>query len=174
METQLLVEFLRRLLIVLTVPMRNGNIFDFSTPFTNTNRSYRTYEEWKHGTLTSLSNSLNSSYRTYEEWKQILFRNYKQTNKVLTVPMRNGNDIEGFDSVIGSVGSYRTYEEWKQVSICFFNSEVWVLTVPMRNGNFLCSTLLVPVLVVLTVPMRNGNFVMVCVSSAPTRFLPYL
>jgi len=33
--------------------------------------SYRTYEEWKHSTLTSLSNSVNTcSYRTYEEWKR--------------------------------------------------------------------------------------------------------
>ena len=54
-----------------------------------------------------------SSYRTYEEWKHT--RNWKTSCecKVLTVPMRNGN--EGVD-IYGD---------------CVYR----VLTVPMRNGN---------------------------------------
>jgi len=32
-------------------------------------RSYRTYEEWKHSSGTLNPSQKSSSYRTYEEWK---------------------------------------------------------------------------------------------------------
>jgi len=55
--------------------------------------------------------------------------------KVLTVPMRNGNErmkgIGGSDAA----GSYRTYEEWKPLANYIKQLEDLVLTVPMRNGN---------------------------------------
>ena len=55
-------------------------------------------------------------------------------DRVLTVPMRNGNSILGITSPWYS-SSYRTYEEWKLLNSIL--SIVWsmVLTVPMRNGN---------------------------------------
>jgi len=31
--------------------------------------SYRTYEEWKRGTILVVLGSVSRSYRTYEEWK---------------------------------------------------------------------------------------------------------
>ena len=34
-----------------------------------TERSYRTYEEWKHNVLNDILQYDISSYRTYEEWK---------------------------------------------------------------------------------------------------------
>jgi len=77
--------------------------------------SYRTYEEWKrlvneHNTITQLFRS----YRTYEEWKLHFLRlRGRRIFKVLTVPMRNGNNID-------------KTERFNKTS---------VLTVPMRNGN---------------------------------------
>jgi len=56
-------------------------------------------------------------------------------NKVLTVPMRNGNAIDDDEA-----------EELEQV-----------LTVPMRNGNNGMMMFHYHSSTVLTVPMRNGN-----------------
>jgi len=56
--------------------------------------SYRTYEEWKLGSLGQVVMSFTGSYRTYEEWKR-------------------GCDISNWSW--SSLGSYRTYEEWKHV-----------------------------------------------------------
>jgi len=53
--------------------------------------SYRTYEEWKHYRKEGLSYWKIGSYRTYEEWKLYLIELVKLLQKVLTVPMRNGN-----------------------------------------------------------------------------------
>jgi len=39
-----------------------------------------------------------------------------EENFVLTVPMRNGNNIPLYDRNIAILGSYRTYEEWKLLS----------------------------------------------------------
>jgi len=55
--------------LVLTVPMRNGNLITNEIPVTVIIRSYRTYEEWKRGA------------------RLFCFRGLT----VLTVPMRNGN-----------------------------------------------------------------------------------
>mgnify|MGYP007055983462 CR=1 FL=1 len=56
--------------------------------------SYRTYEEWKQPLKTLWTQGIVGSYRTYEEWK--LYVNYLRIAEfhVLTVPMRNGNDLE--------------------------------------------------------------------------------
>ena len=75
------------------------------------------------------------SYRTYEEWKP--FPDFEEVAivPVLTVPMRNGNDLEK------SLGT----------------GKIKVLTVPMRNGNPESTGREFTAVIVLTVPMRNGN-----------------
>ena len=77
--------------------------------------SYRTYEEWKPDTQKIVTLNITSSYRTYEEWKPLTmkddnvlnkgsYRTYEEwklpirirtaiISKVLTVPMRNGNEV---------------------------------------------------------------------------------
>ena len=60
-------------------------------------------------------------------------------DRVLTVPMRNGNIIPIFMK-------------------CFYT--VHVLTVPMRNGNRSERNFSGKILFVLTVPMRNGNLIL--------------
>jgi len=115
------------------------------------------------------------SYRTYEEWKPIMDRLVACFQKVLTVPMRNGN-------------CHAEYHFWPSES---------VLTVPMRNGNQLSlyqnftTISFLPylwgmetspsllssarVLLVLTVPMRNGNSRSdVFDMNDMNEFLPYL
>ncbi len=78
--------------IVLTVPMRNGNIPGTTNSNTTSSGSYRTYEEWKPIELMTILTHTNfSSYRTYEEWK---LPSHLHTLK-------------------DSLSSYRTYEEWK-------------------------------------------------------------
>jgi len=102
--------------------------------------------------------------------------------KVLTVPMRNGNDCVIATPRIQTTSSYRTYEEWKRYwtpriweAIFGFLPYLWgmetqrkvekpgkgikVLTVPMRNGNSDKSDSTRYHWSVLTVPMRNGNYI---------------
>jgi len=78
--------------IVLTVPMRNGNVRFFD----DVASGKKTFLPYLWGMETHKTDSCTgwggSSYRTYEEWKlddkqiiQII------EDKVLTVPMRNGN-----------------------------------------------------------------------------------
>ena len=92
METNEYPECFTTDLIVLTVPMRNGNIKQYRGELEQSVGSYRTYEEWKHGGGSVPIAVRSSSYRTYEEWKLGLC-NGKQPHcsEVLTVPMRNGN-----------------------------------------------------------------------------------
>jgi len=77
--------------LVLTVPMRNGNGWKRIETGFLTLRSYRTYEEWKHGAIVNVRHIIKSSYRTYEEWKPVRIHINNTVNIVLTVPMRNGN-----------------------------------------------------------------------------------
>jgi len=58
-----------RCIMVLTVPMRNGN------PQSNI----------------SILTPFIRSYRTYEEWKPPVSSHFDNIELVLTVPMRNGN-----------------------------------------------------------------------------------
>jgi len=160
---------------VLTVPMRNGN-----RKFKQLSQqiflgSYRTYEEWKHGSVGVHAPIFKSSYRTYEEWKP----------KV---------KLETLETLLGS---YRTYEEWKRRCQWEYYKHLIVLTVPMRNGNLKKNSpantgailvLTVPMrngnlhtwillgwsMVVLTVPMRNGNRVKTACTECFLKFLPYL
>ena len=76
--------------------MRNGNFSIFVIGTRALFRSYPTYEEWKHFSI-----SLITFY--------LLFQ-------VLILPMRNGNDIPEiiFISPSGK-SSYPTYEEWKLI-----------------------------------------------------------
>jgi len=151
-----------RVIIVLTVPMRNGNCRTSSKQHrTRLSCSYRTYEEWKlrdedtawHCGTTFLPYLWGMETCFWPFFKYLLFF-------VLTVPMRNGNLLKrlgeaclcrflpylwGMETSIWKytrkawiTSSYRTYEEWKRslVSLLFVGISS-VLTVPMRNGNFL-------------------------------------
>jgi len=82
--------------------------------FTKGSSSYPTYEEWKRD-ISEISSRRNSrsSYPTYEEWKQGFGLDMADIEKVLILPMRNGNTF--------SKNNYSTF--------CF------VLILPMRNGN---------------------------------------
>jgi len=121
---------------VLTVPMRNGNNAILSIVWSMGGGSYRTYEEWKLDKEKMRIRKFSSSYRTYEEWKhngvvyEFIFVD------VLTVPMRNGN-----------------FELMKENP-----DSKTVLTVPMRNGNLYPYIRPTIASLVLTVPMRNGNY----------------
>jgi len=75
--------------------------------------SYRTYEEWKPGSSGTGKTTYASSYRTYEEWKLEYGFSHMNSKSVLTVPMRNGNDMKSIILAIFQNSSYRTYEEWK-------------------------------------------------------------
>jgi len=113
METNFGICFFVCLIIVLTVPMRNGNIFKpivlppsvlvLTVPMRNGNSvadiiislllngSYRTYEEWKRDWVSQEDVDAFCSYRTYEEWKL----------------------LDDTRSSTWNLSSYRTYEEWK-------------------------------------------------------------
>jgi len=101
-------------IIVLTVPMRNGNLFqsDSSQPYNLS--SYRTYEEWKLNSIDKPNIPPNSSYRTYEEWKLSFF--YKSFKMFFFRSYRTYEEWKQFLNKIFAGDqdcSYRTYEEWK-------------------------------------------------------------
>ena len=126
-------------LIVLILPMRNGNkeiLKEAIIPYSNS--SYPTYEEWKRWRIAKASvtayqflsylwgmeteKSISSkharmlcSYPTYEEWKHSL-----HVLLFLSIQLR----------------SYPTYEEWKLKLIWHSPWLKSVLILPMRNGNF--------------------------------------
>ena len=102
--------------------------------------------------------------------------------RVLTVPMRNGNNFGCSASSDVSVRSYRTYEEWKRIIFfevvfipymflpylwgmetaqCYFITTQMVQFLPYLWGmETLLSTYSFRFpLSVLTVPMRNGNMI---------------
>jgi len=82
---------LESVLTVLTVPMRNGNFFYclihlhsklvLTVPMRNGN----------YDSTTNLDMTGDGSYRTYEEWKHGSTQGGTGGKRVLTVPMRNGN-----------------------------------------------------------------------------------
>jgi len=145
---------------VLTVPMRNGNNKNYGAQIDNLKKflpylwGMETVIDCPPGRLRH-----TGSYRTYEEWKL--------------------NNTARFG--ITTACSYRTYEEWKQWSVPLTQNQnkkflpyLWgmetpidtrqfvhlyiVLTVPMRNGNKKPSKEGYMTNFVLTVPMRNGNW----------------
>ncbi len=145
-------------------------------------RSYRTYEEWKPSSgLSALQQQ--STFLPYLWGMETLIQwsESKKIEKVLTVPMRNGNNpCATPQKSFGRHSSYRTYEEWKQwrssstnKAIPLFLPYLWgmetilerfarinrkqVLNVPMRNGNLFPDGKVIRLHSVLTVPMRNGN-----------------
>jgi len=63
------------------------------------------------------------------------YRSNFDSDTVLTVPMRNGNNMEIEEKKEMRGCSYRTYEEWKHCLELNFCAFLFVLTVPMRNGN---------------------------------------
>jgi len=93
--------------------MRNGNTAIVLGVIASLFGSYRTYEEWKLTFTSVVRRSMLSSYRTYEEWKPTDYNRKRDTFRVLTVPMRNGNlTCKAYPSAVRN-SSYRTYEEWK-------------------------------------------------------------
>jgi len=68
---------------------------------------------------------------TKSRWKELA-----PPQRVLTVPMRNGNLAKIYELTTNKASSYRTYEEWKLFSHYGGGEAPFcVLTVPMRNGN---------------------------------------
>ena len=119
----------------------------------------------------------NRSYRTYEEWKHYPHPVKRLSVKVLTVPMRNGNARIWATLSTFLISSYRTYEEWKPSSIdatrdttssCSYRTyEEWKHPAPHTRYK--------PYSSVLTVPMRNGNSEMDdSMIDLTGLFLPYL
>jgi len=93
---------LRVIILVLTVPMRNGNppsqslddpVYEkvLTVPMRNGNIRY----------VNSGLPSGSRSYRTYEEWKRPKAPSFRVPTIVLTVPMRNGNEEPGFFVFVG-------------------------------------------------------------------------
>ena len=70
METHLPKDTQHYLTIVLTVPMRNGNLITITMLSFEYVCSYRTYEEWKLVGIIATCITKYCSYRTYEEWKR--------------------------------------------------------------------------------------------------------
>ena len=79
------------ILPVLILPMRNGNTLLSLCKNQLKNRSYPTYEEWKQISYSKIRFSIYSSYPTYEEWKQPKISEISKLERVLILPMRNGN-----------------------------------------------------------------------------------
>ena len=149
----------QRIFIVLILPMRNGNFFPYllSTHIPFQFLSYL----WGMETQIDLCRALcclQRSYPTYEEWKHVISLSWKiSVCLVLILPMRNGNKIlrlawETFLWVLilpmrngnlnkfsifknKELGSYPTYEEWKPSFARCSISLISVLILPMRNGN---------------------------------------
>ena len=102
------------LIIVLILPMRNGNSKYLYVGWTETWSSYPTYEEWKLTIMLFNPFCVTCSYPTYEEWKQ---------------------EKEDIIDVLDD-SSYPTYEEWKPEFVARLNLNFnCVLILPMRNGN---------------------------------------
>jgi len=85
-----------------------------TTKRTKRQSSYRTYEEWKHW-YSRLGYWENYRVLTVpmRNGNRVNGKNRQTTAKVLTVPMRNGNKDLLMYLVIYLLSSYRTYEEWK-------------------------------------------------------------
>jgi len=83
------------------------------------------------------------------------------SNRVLTVPMRNGNSHALPDCTFPSIGSYRTYEEWKPERTNNTWRALWIRSYRTYEEwkRFHDGIFWFDVPVVLTVPMRNGNII---------------
>jgi len=103
--------------------MRNGNSYYSYLSYFSYLSSYPTYEEWKHGLSQALKEDIEmSSYPTYEEWKHTSFiSNIKfVSERVLILPMRNGNYLFQLYFLRYLRCSYPTYEEWKPGNLVIF------------------------------------------------------
>jgi len=60
---------------------------------------------------------------------------HKNFEKLFILPMRNGNEAQGYLRLFKVVAFYPTYEEWKLCfnPLAFFFYILFIL--PMRNGN---------------------------------------
>jgi len=107
--------------LVLTVPMRNGN-FAKAIPNVKTKMSsYRTYEEWKPPTSLVDVLELVSSYRTYEEWKLSKRQCNKLTCNSSYRTYEEWKPRYAIYTLPNYTCSYRTYEEWKLPSIKLYH-----------------------------------------------------
>ncbi len=101
-------------LVVLNLPMRNGNGRSFFPSLLRGESLKSSYEEWKPG----------------EKRAQMSL-----VYAVLNLPMRNGNQrVHRVDSTQG-LGLKSSYEEWKQFRDSVLDDYGRVLNLPMRNGN---------------------------------------
>jgi len=102
-----------KITIVLTVPMRNGNGNNIARARARVFGSYRTYEEWKHATVSTFSAHAFCSYRTYEEWKQCSLARMQifLHSSYRTYEEWKHGSVGG--AMLPFLSSYRTYEEWK-------------------------------------------------------------
>ncbi len=134
-----LLHFLKRCIhavLVLTVPMRNGNPLPMlsieeaevvlTVPMRNGN----------HNRCPCYIRCSIGSYRTYEEWKHI-FSHPSILATFSFLPYLWGMETMVFLQCSQSEQrSYRTYEEWKLGAVLrTLKAPICVLTVPMRNGN---------------------------------------
>ena len=102
--------------LVLILPMRNGNSLLPIEELFLLIGSYPTYEEWKPDTSCSIKSCTYWSFLSYlwgMETKEYITIPCKPVLFVLILPMRNGNEITGFDKGEIDDSSYPTYEEWK-------------------------------------------------------------
>mgnify|MGYP006972346440 CR=1 FL=1 len=154
METRRPTSELKNICIVLTVPMRNGNVTDGATPKIPLASSYRTYEEWKLIQFT-MNADQKPAFLPYLWGMETRLNNRGQIylNTVLTVPMRNGNITLPTSIKRDFIRSYRTYEEWKLLppSIShrtpnLFLPYLWGMETSTNKKSFLILTLFLPYL----------------------------
>ena len=185
--------------LVLTVPMRNGNDQKHPRSEFQPFGSYRTYEEWKQIVTNTIiiKSHLFLPYLWGMETSQA-FHTVLCPSSVLTVPMRNGNQIwltwvkiwimflpylwgmETYGKQCKNLrrryGSYRTYEEWKLPGVerklkitTKFLPYLWGMETHIETWHSWWYVR------VLTVPMRNGNERMKGIGGSDVAaFLPYL
>jgi len=113
--------------------------------------SYRTYEEWKLGYAVTVFNEL-CEFLPYLWGMETRTRtnSFIRAKAVLTVPMRNGNNVSSSRSDSATYRSYRTYEEWKHAhqiindepSLCSYRTyEEWkpltlLTNLPVRFSSY--------------------------------------
>jgi len=132
-------------------------LFFFSVYYTD--RSYPTYEEWKHSIippkcfihiLVLILPMRNGNYNRY-------FSYSFPTGPVLILPMRNGN-LDTFSMALFFYivlilpmrnGNFNRYGNGGYT--------ISVLILPMRNGNLISMLGIISFTSVLILPMRNGN-----------------
>ena len=102
------------MVILLILPIRNGNSCNLVTPDSLPSSFYPTYKEWKLAKYSDLSWLISAFYPTYEEWKLC---------------------FAAFFYNIHRKTFYPTYEEWKRRHNAHVRKIHQLFILPMRNGN---------------------------------------